>query len=43
VGDADIWHAVRAALRKIFFVREVVQAVRYLLGGSGKKLAAHQV
>ena len=25
---------------KIFFVREFVQAVLYLLGGSGKKLAA---
>jgi hypothetical protein len=29
--------------RKIFFVRELVQAVLYLLGGSGKKLAAYQV
>ena len=28
---------------KIFFVREVVQAVLYLLDGSGKKLAAYQV
>ena len=28
---------------KIFFVREFVQAVPYLLGGSGKKLAAYQV
>jgi hypothetical protein len=28
---------------KIFFVREFVQAVLYLLGGSGKKLAAFQV
>jgi len=28
---------------KIFFVREFVQAVLYLLGGSGKKLAAYQV
>ena len=28
---------------KIFFVREVVRAVLYLLGGSGKKLAAFQV
>jgi hypothetical protein len=43
VGDADIWHAVRAGLRKIFFVGEFVQAVPYLLGGSGKKPAAHQV
>jgi hypothetical protein len=30
-------------LRKIFFVREFVQAARYLPGGSGKKLAAYQV
>ena len=29
--------------RKIFFVRELVQAVLYLVGGSGKKLAAYQV
>jgi hypothetical protein len=29
--------------RKIFFVREFVQAVLYLLGGSGKKLAAYRV
>jgi hypothetical protein len=27
---------------KIFFVREFVQAVPYLLGGSGKMLAAYQ-
>ena len=43
VGDAGIWHAVCAALRKIFFVREFVQAALYLLGGSGNKLAAYQV
>lgn len=36
VGGADIWHAVRAAFR-IFFVREFVQAVPYLLGGSGEE------
>ena len=29
--------------RKIFFVREFVQAVLYLVGGSGKKLVAYQV
>jgi hypothetical protein len=34
---------VQACFRELFFVREFVQAVRYLLGGSGKKLAAHQV
>ena len=28
---------------KVFSVREFVQAVLYLLGGSGTKLAAHQV
>jgi hypothetical protein len=43
VGHAGIWHVVSAALRKIFFVRGFVQAALYLLGGSGKKLAAYQV
>ena len=32
VGEADIWHAVRTAIRKMFFVREFVQAVRYFAG-----------
>jgi len=43
VGDVGIWNAVVPLFRKIFLVRVFVQAVPYLLGGSGKKLAAYQV
>jgi hypothetical protein len=42
-AELDGREHVRVGLRELFFVREFVQAVRYLLGGSGKKLAAHQV
>jgi len=50
VGPDWHWWAMSASgmlsvtlFRKIFLVRVFVQAVPYLLGGSGKKLAAYQV
>jgi hypothetical protein len=43
VGDVGIWHAVRAAVQQDLLRPPFAQALQYLLGGSGKKLAAYQV
>jgi len=42
-AELDGREHVRVGFREFFFVREFVQAARYMLGGGGKKLAAHQV
>jgi hypothetical protein len=38
-AELDGREHVQAGFRELFFVREFVQAVRYLQGGGGKKLA----
>jgi hypothetical protein len=42
-AELDGREHVQVGFRELFFARGFVQAVRYLRGGGGKKLAAHQV